>query len=132
MAVGYSTLYGDSCGGYNVVKDLYKTKLYEICSHRNGLGAVIPQNILSKPPSAELRPGQTDQDSLPDYAHLDRVLAHIIEEYGAGEAPSQYKDIYNLLRKSEFKRLQSSPGVKISQRAFGIGWRMPTTHQFKG
>ncbi len=140
LSVGYSTLYGDSCGGYSVIKDLYKTQVYEICEFRNQhagqfgfLNAKIPQNTLTKAPSAELRPNQTDQDSLPNYDDLDASLKMIIENFGEDASDHLlYRQSYKLLRQSEYKRLQSATGVKLSTRAFGVGWRMPTTHQFKG
>ena len=146
LAVGYCTLYGDMNGGLAVIGDLYKTEVYRLCrwlnspaAHRQrraaGLptrGALIPEAILAKPPSAELRPGQKDSDSLPDYAVLDPILQQLVEQHhtpdqliAAGDDPALVQQAWFLLRRAEFKRRQAPPVLKVSGRAFGTGWRMP-------
>jgi len=133
LSVGYCTLYGDMSGGLAVISDLYKTEVYRLCHWLNQTqGGKIPEAILTKAPSAELRPGQTDQDSLPDYDTLDAVLHHLIEERkSAAETAAQGFDlplverINQLLSRAEFKRQQAAPGIKVSTQAFGGGWRMP-------
>jgi len=144
MAVGYATLYGDMCGGYNVLKDLYKTDVYALAEWRNahdpfGVGAApIPQRILTKPPSAELRPDQTDQDSLPPYVELDDILFALVEEeatldeiVGRGHSPETVERIQRLLYASEYKRRQAAPGVKIGGKAFGRDRRYPIVNGFR-
>jgi len=147
MAVGYATLYGDMNGGYNALKDIYKTEVFALCNWRNevtekvGLGPVgevIPQNIITKPPSAELRPDQTDQDSLPPYEELDEILQGLVErEEGAealitaGHDPSVVRRIENLLYLAEYKRRQAAPGVKIGNMNFGRDRRYPITNRFR-
>lgn len=139
MAVGYATLYGDMCGGYNVLKDVYKTKVYELAKYRNALSPVIPGRILTKAPTAELRANQTDQDSLPPYDVLDAILDGFIEQdLGAGELVARgfdtatVKKIHTLLDVAEYKRRQSAPGPKITTRAFCRDRRYPITngHRF--
>lgn len=133
LSVGYCTLYGDMSGGLAVISDLYKTEVYRLCHWLNRTqGGKIPEAILTKAPSAELRPGQTDQDSLPDYDTLDAVLYHLIEERkSAAETAAKGFDlalverINQLLSRAEFKRQQAAPGIKVSTQAFGGGWRMP-------
>ena len=148
MSVGYATLYGDMCGGYNVLKDVYKTTVYQLSNWRNqatprgGLGPpgrVIPETILAKAPTAELRPNQTDQDSLPPYDDLDRILAGLIErELGVEEIAAQGHEratvnrVWRMLENAEYKRRQAPPGVKITSRAFGKDRRYPVTNGFKG
>ena len=148
MSVGYATLYGDMCGGYNVLKDLYKTEVYRLSEWRNqaapkgGLGPagrVIPERILTKAPTAELRPNQTDQDSLPPYDTLDDILACLIEaEMGVDDIAERGHDkavvrrVWRLLENAEYKRRQAPPGVKITARAFGRDRRYPITNAFKG
>lgn len=144
MAVGYATLYGDMCGGYNVLKDLYKTEVYEVCAWRNAHNPYgmandpIPQRILTKPPSAELRPDQKDQDSLPEYAELDAILHGLVEEEATldeivarGHAPETVERVQRLLYGSEYKRRQAAPGVKIGARAFGRDRRYPIVNGFR-
>ena len=121
LAVGYGTLYGDLAGGFALLKDVYKTEVYALARYRNTLGLVIPERVLTRAPSAELRHDQTDQDSLPDYAVLDDV----IERYMAGEGGLD-PHIIELIRRSEYKRKQAPLGPKVSARAFGKDWRMPT------
>lgn len=144
MAVGYATLYGDMCGGYNVLKDVYKTEVYAVCEWRNandpfGVAAdPIPERILTKAPSAELRPDQKDQDSLPEYAELDAILHGLVEEEATldeivarGFAPDVVERVQRLLYNSEYKRRQAAPGVKIGRRAFGRDRRYPIVNGFR-
>jgi len=148
MSVGYATLYGDMCGGYNVLKDVYKTRVYRLCQWRNGYaaedmkgpgGRVVPERILTKAPSAELRPNQTDQDSLPPYDALDDILWCLIEkEMGVREIAARGHDletvrkVWRMLDRAEYKRRQAPPGVKITSRAFGRDRRYPLTNGFTG
>lgn len=144
MAVGYATLYGDMCGGYNVLKDLYKTDVYAMCEWRNAhdpfdvAAEPIPRRIITKPPSAELRPDQKDQDSLPEYAELDAILHGLVEEEATldeivarGHAPETVERIQRLLYLSEYKRRQAPPGVKIGARAFGRDRRYPIVNGYR-
>lgn len=137
IAVGYTTLYGDSCGGYNVLKDLYKTQIYKLARWRNKQGRVIPERSITKPPSAELAPGQTDQDQLPPYDMLDKILELHIEKRltGAqiaakGFSKTTVEKIIKLVKNSEYKRRQSAPGVKLSSMLFGRDRRFPLTNKF--
>jgi NAD+ synthase len=148
VSVGYATLYGDMAGGYNVLKDVYKTTAYQLARWRNqalpkdGLGPagrVIPERIITKPPSAELKPDQTDQDSLPPYEVLDDILECLIEEeMGVEEIAARGHDrdtvnrVWHLLEMAEYKRRQACPGVKITRRAFGKDRRYPIVNAFKG
>ena len=132
VGVGYCTLYGDMCGALAVISDVTKTRVYELCRWINRSGVVIPESILSKAPSAELRPDQTDQDSLPAYDALDRVLRGWVEEKKSvdelvadGNDPEVVQQVVNLIDASEYKRRQAAPGIKISPKAFGIGRRYP-------
>jgi NH(3)-dependent NAD(+) synthetase (EC 6.3.1.5) len=133
MAVGYCTLYGDMNGGLAAIADVPKTMVYRLCQWLNSQrGEVIPSHIISKPPSAELRPNQVDQDSLPPYEILDDILQKRIGEYAswqeivaAGHDPETVTRVLKLIKTAEFKRRQAPPGLKISDRAFGSGWRMP-------
>ncbi|MBV2234550.1 MAG: NAD+ synthase [Sterolibacterium sp.] len=139
-AVGYSTLYGDMAGGFAVLKDVYKTLVYRLCHYRNSLrgdGPHIPQNILTRPPSAELRPGQTDQDSLPDYATLDAIVAAYMEQalspqqiIAQGHALADVQRVVGLLKRNEYKRRQAPPGIRITRRSFGRDWRQPVTAHY--
>jgi NAD+ synthase len=147
MSVGYATLYGDMCGGYNVLKDIYKTEVFRLCHWRNAnspagalgpRGMVIPARIIEKPPSAELKEGQTDQDSLPPYDILDGILQCLVEEecsfeqtVAKGYDPATIKRVEHLLYISEYKRRQAPPGVKISSRNFGRDRRYPITNAFR-
>jgi NAD+ synthase len=147
MSVGYATLYGDMCGGYSVLKDVYKTDVYRLSRWRNtnvpaqGLGprgTVIPESTLERPPTAELRPGQTDQDSLPPYEVLDAILRGLVEEERSIEdiASEGYglelvRRIQHLLFSAEYKRRQAPPGVKITARGFGRDRRYPITNAFR-
>ncbi|MEA5516289.1 NAD+ synthase [Nodularia sp. UHCC 0506] len=132
MAVGYCTLYGDMNGGLAVIADVPKTRVYSLCHWLNRQNEIIPQNILTKPPSAELKPGQVDQDSLPDYETLDNILEHLIHNHqsaaqlvAAGHDPVIVNRVIQMVTRAEFKRRQAPPGLKITDRAFGTGWRMP-------
>ena len=148
MSVGYATLYGDMCGGYNVLKDVYKTTVFQLSRWRNQAlpkgalgpsGRVIPERIITKPPSAELKPNQTDQDSLPPYDALDDILARLIEDemgiddiVARGHERATVNRVWRLLENAEYKRRQAPPGVKITARAFGRDRRYPITNAFKG
>ena len=140
MATGYSTLYGDMAGGFAVLKDVLKTLVYELCIYRNTLGdrPVIPQSIIEKPPSAELRPGQKDVDSLPPYEVLDPILKAYVEEdrsfeemLAMGFERKTVERVMRLVDISEYKRRQAPPGVKITPRAFGRDRRLPITNRYR-
>lgn len=135
MATGYATLYGDMCGGYNVLKDVYKTRVYELSRYRDTLSKVIPERIITKAPTAELRANQKDQDSLPPYDVLDAILDGLIErDLGVSDLIAEGFDsdmarhVWKLLDLSEYKRRQSAPGPKITTRAFGRDRRYPITN----
>ncbi|APX22611.1 MAG: NAD+ synthase [Rhodobacteraceae bacterium] len=147
VAVGYATIYGDMAGGYNPIKDLYKTRVFDICRWRNANhrawmsgpeGLVIPERIISKPPSAELRADQKDSDSLPDYPVLDGILQILVDDDGsiadcvaAGYAREDAKKVEHLLYISEYKRFQSAPGARLSQRAFWLDRRYPIVNRWR-
>lgn len=133
-AVGYATLYGDMAGGFAPLKDVLKTEVYALSRYRNSLSPVIPERVITRAPSAELKPNQTDQDSLPDYDTLDKIIALHLEQNLDEKAlvlegfdATIVKKILMLIKRNEYKRQQSAPGPKISQRAFGLDWRMPIT-----
>ena len=138
MATGYCTLYGDMAGGYAVIKDIFKTLVYRLCRWRNSREEVIPERILVRPPSAELRPDQTDQDSLPPYEVLDAILklymeddepiAHILQR---GYDRATVEKVVRLLQINEYKRRQAPVGVRVTQRGFGRDWRYPITNRFR-
>jgi NAD+ synthase (glutamine-hydrolysing) len=154
VAVGYCTLYGDMSGGLAAISDVPKTYVYELCEWLNSAAAqpwtqriacktedaiapIIPTHILTKAPSAELKPGQVDQDSLPPYAVLDDILYRFIDQHqshtnivASGHDPAMVEKILKLVKRSEFKRKQAAPGLKITDRAFGTGWRMPIAAQW--
>ena len=139
MAVGYCTLYGDMAGGLAVLADVPKTLVYRIAERINQQGPVIPRSVFDKPPSAELRPGQTDQDTLPPYDLLDRLIeAHIERGWGrarlldAGFDPGVVDDFLERVRKNEYKRRQAAPGLRITSKAFGPGRRMPIAQAWHG
>ena len=148
MSVGYATLYGDMCGGYSVLKDVYKTTVFALCRWRNTHkpagalgpdGPVMPERVITKPPSAELKPGQTDQDSLPPYDTLDAILLGLVEGeqsvdalVAAGHDRATVLRVWKMLDRAEYKRRQAPPGVKISPRAFGRDRRYPITNGFTG
>ncbi|BCL34730.1 NAD+ synthase [Nostoc sp. MS1] len=132
MAVGYCTLYGDMNGGLAVIADVPKTRVYSLCKWLNSHSPLIPENILIKAPSAELKPGQVDQDSLPPYEILDNILQRLIHDHqsvrqivAAGHDQTVVDKVIQMLARAEFKRRQAPPGLKITDRAFGTGWRMP-------
>jgi NAD+ synthase (glutamine-hydrolysing) len=144
MAVGYCTLYGDMAGGFAVIKDLPKTLVYRLCQYRNslgikqGIGEVIPERIITRPPSAELRADQTDQDSLPPYDILDAILQgymvenRSVDELIADGLPEQaVRQVVSLMRINEYKRRQSPVGIRVSERAFGRDWRYPITSKYR-
>jgi NAD+ synthase len=147
MSVGYATLYGDMCGGYNVLKDVYKTEVYALARWRNQSfpnnalgprGRVIPENVLTRAPTAELRVDQTDQDSLPPYEILDGILECLVEKemsfedvVAKGYEPATVKRVEQLLYSAEYKRRQAAPGVKITSRNFGRDRRYPITNAFR-
>ncbi len=140
MATGYTTLYGDMAGGFAVIKDVFKSRVYKLAKYRNSLGKkkIIPATIIDKAPSAELRPGQKDTDSLPSYEILDPILKAYVEEdrsiaqiTNTGFAEDLAKRIARLVDTSEYKRRQAPPGIKITPRAFGKDRRLPITNGFK-
>lgn len=137
VAVGYCTLYGDMAGGLAVLSDVYKTQVYRMANWLNREGIRIPLSTIEKPPSAELRDGQTDQDSLPPYPELDRILELTIERgmsraelLGEGFEPGMLDQVLRLLRISEYKRRQAAPGLIVSRKAFGVGRRYPVAQRF--
>lgn len=139
MAVGYCTLYGDMNGGLAVIADVPKTRVYSLCYWLNRHQEIIPQNILTKAPSAELKPGQVDQDSLPSYDILDDILQRLIHNHqsaaqivAAGHDPVIVNRVIQMVARAEFKRRQAPPGLKITDRAFGTGWRMPIANNWAG
>jgi NAD+ synthase len=148
MSVGYATLYGDMCGGYSVLKDVYKTTVFELSRWRNANvppaalgpnGEVMPQRVIDKPPSAELKPNQTDQDSLPPYDVLDGILSGLVEGEKSVDALVEHGfdretvlRVWRMLDRAEYKRRQAPPGVKITSRAFGRDRRYPITNGYTG
>lgn len=140
MATGYATLYGDMAGGFAVIKDIYKTFVYRLCAWRNAQpgGPVIPDNILTRPPSAELKPDQCDQDSLPPYEVLDAIIAAYMEEdlspremVARGYPETDVYRTVAMLKRNEYKRRQAPPGVRVTQRGFGKDWRYPITSRYR-
>ncbi len=147
MSVGYATLYGDMCGGFSVLKDVYKMDVFALCNWRNqnypaGMlgpdGRVMPERVITKPPSAELRPDQKDQDSLPEYEVLDDILQCLIEKemsiaeiQAHGHDPETIQRVWRMLDLAEYKRRQAPPGVKLTSRAFGKDRRYPITNSFR-
>jgi NAD+ synthase (glutamine-hydrolysing) len=138
MAVGYATLYGDMAGGFAPIKDCSKTLVYRLASYRNSLGRVIPQRVIDRPPSAELRPDQKDSDSLPPYDVLDAILEAFIEEdlsvdeiVARGFERPTVGRVLDLVKRNEYKRRQAPPGVRVSRRAFGRDWRYPITNGYR-
>jgi NAD+ synthase len=147
MSVGYATLYGDMCGGYSVLKDVYKTEVYALSGWRNAhrpdgalgpMGRAIPESSITKAPTAELRPNQTDQDTLPPYVELDAILTRLVEEeqsvaeiVEAGFAREEVARVQRMLFTAEYKRRQAPPGVKITRRSFGRDRRYPLTNGFR-
>jgi NAD+ synthase len=147
VSVGYATLYGDMNGGFNPIKDLYKTQVYALARYRNRArpkgclgpeGIVIPENVLTKAPTAELKPGQRDQDTLPPYEVLDDIMKCLVELemplaeiVARGHAPELVKKIERMLYLAEYKRRQAAPGVKITAKNFGRDRRYPITNKFR-
>jgi NAD+ synthase len=146
VSVGYATLYGDMCGGYSVLKDVYKTTVFELCRWRNAhlppgargpRGPVMPERVITKPPSAELKPNQTDQDSLPPYPVLDAILEGLVEGemsvdalVAEGHERALVLRIWRMLDRAEYKRRQAPPGVRIGPCAFGRDRRYPITNGY--
>ena len=137
LAVGYCTLYGDMCGGLAVISDIPKTMVYDLAEYINRRKEIIPVDTIEKHPSAELRPNQKDQDSLPPYDVLDGVLMAYIEEtkdvgdiVGMGYDESLVKDIISKVDRNEYKRKQAAPGLKVTTKAFGTGRRMPLAQRY--
>jgi NAD+ synthase (glutamine-hydrolysing) len=138
MAVGYATLYGDMAGGFAPIKDCSKMLVYRLAAYRNDGGRVIPQRVIDRPPSAELRPGQKDSDSLPPYEVLDAILEAFIEEdLSVDEIEARGFDrttvgrVLDMVKRNEYKRRQAPPGVRVSRRAFGRDWRYPITNGYR-
>jgi NAD+ synthase (glutamine-hydrolysing) len=137
MAVGYGTLYGDLCGGLSVIGDVYKTEVYELARYLNREREIIPENIITKPPSAELRPNQKDSDSLPEYDELDPILFQYIEKHQSpqdliemGFNEKLVRRVLRLVNINEFKRYQTAPVLRVSSKAFGMGRRMPIVGKY--
>lgn len=138
MGVGYTTLYGDMAGGFAVLKDVPKTLVYRLARYRNGIAPVIPERIIARPPSAELRANQTDQDSLPPYAVLDAIMQAYVEEdrspaeiVALGHSREDVRRVVTLIDRNEYKRRQAPVGVRISQRGFGKDRRYPITSKYR-
>jgi len=138
MAVGYATLYGDMAGGFAPIKDCSKTLVYRLARHRNAQGAVIPERVLTRAPTAELRHDQKDSDSLPPYDVLDPILEAFIEEdlavdeiVARGFERATVIRVLDMVRRAEYKRRQAPPGVRVSRRAFGRDWRYPITSGYR-
>jgi NAD+ synthase (glutamine-hydrolysing) len=140
-SVGYSTLYGDTAGGFAVIKDVPKTLVYRLVRYRNGIEKrdLIPASVLDRAPSAELRPDQRDEDSLPPYEVLDRILTAYVEEdrgreeiAAEGIDPELVDEVIAMVDRSEYKRRQAPPGIRITPKAFGRDRRLPITNRFRG
>jgi NAD+ synthase (glutamine-hydrolysing) len=138
MGTGYATLYGDMAGGFAVLKDINKTLVYGLARYRNNLSQVIPQRVIDRAPSAELKPDQTDQDSLPPYDALDAIMAAFVEDdlapqdiVARGYAPADVERVVRLIQVSEYKRRQAPVGIRITNRGFGKDWRYPITNKYR-
>jgi NAD+ synthase (glutamine-hydrolysing) len=138
IAVGYSTLYGDMAGGFNLLKDVPKTLVYELAEYRNSLSPVIPESIITRAPSAELRPNQKDVDSLPPYEVLDPLIHAYVEEdksieeiVGLGLDRAMVDRVVRMIDRNEYKRRQAPPGIKITPKAFGKDRRLPITNKYR-
>ena len=138
LSVGYATLYGDMVGGFAVLKDVLKTKVYELAEYRNSISKVIPDRVLEKPPSAELRPNQKDEDELLPYHILDEIIKLYVEEdvppteiVNLGFDKNSVKKVINMIERNEYKRRQAPIGIKITERAFGKDRRMPITNKYR-
>jgi NAD+ synthase (glutamine-hydrolysing) len=139
MSTGYATLYGDMAGGLAVIKDVPKTLVYKLAAFRNSQGRVIPERVFTKPPTAELKPNQKDQDTLPAYEALDKILKAYVEEdkdlsriISLGLDKATVEKVLKMVDRSEYKRRQSPPGFKITPKAFGRDRRMPITNRYQG
>jgi NAD+ synthase/NAD+ synthase (glutamine-hydrolysing) len=137
MAVGYATLYGDMAGGFAVIKDIYKTMVWRLARYRNTLSGAIPERIIARPPSAELKPGQTDQDTLPPYEVLDAIIEAYMERdlspreiVALGHAEADVRRAVGMLKRSEYKRRQAPVGIRVTKRGFGKDWRYPITSAY--
>jgi NAD+ synthase/NAD+ synthase (glutamine-hydrolysing) len=138
MAVGYATLYGDMAGGFAVIKDIFKTFVYRLCRYRNGMSEVIPKRILTRAPSAELKPDQTDQDSLPPYEVLDGIIdAYMVQDLAPreiiarGYGEHDVRRVVAMLKRNEYKRRQAPVGIRVTERGFGKDWRYPITSRYQ-
>ncbi|WP_050416696.1 NAD+ synthase [Azoarcus sp. CIB] len=138
MATGYATLYGDMAGGFAVLKDLYKTFVFRLARWRNTVGPVIPENIITRPPSAELKPDQKDQDSLPPYEVLDAIIEAYMERdesprdiIAAGYPEAEVRRTVAMLKRNEYKRRQAPVGIRVTKRGFGRDWRYPITSRYQ-
>src|SRR6267154_208517 len=138
MAVGYATLYGDMAGGFAVIKDILKTLVYRLCRHRNGMDRVIPERVLTRAPSAELKANQTDQDSLPPYDVLDAIISAYMENdlspaemVAQGFSAADVRRVVEMIHRSEYKRRQAPIGIRITHRGFGKDWRYPITSRYR-
>ena len=138
IAVGYCTLYGDMAGGFSVLKDISKTMVYQLCNYRNQISRIIPERIIQRAPSAELRPNQTDQDSLPPYDVLDAIIEAYVEKNYSPAAiialnyqEADVRRVIHLIHKNEYKRRQAPPGIRITSRDFGTAWHYPITAHYQ-
>lgn len=138
MAVGYATLYGDMAGGFAVIKDVFKTRVYDLAHWRNTVSDVIPQNIITRAPSAELKPDQTDQDTLPPYEILDAIIEAYMEHdespreiIARGYSEADVRKVVGMLKRNEYKRRQAPVGIRVTQRGFGKDWRYPITSGYQ-
>jgi NAD+ synthetase len=138
MAVGYATLYGDMAGGFAVIKDILKTLVYRLCRHRNGIARVIPERVLTRAPSAELRPNQTDQETLPPYDVLDAIVSAYMENdlspaemVSRGFRTEDVRRVVEMIHRNEYKRRQAPIGIRITHRGFGKDWRYPITSRYR-
>jgi NAD+ synthetase len=138
MGTGYATLYGDMAGGFGVLKDVTKMMVYRLANYRNSVSPVIPQRVIERAPSAELRPNQTDQDSLPPYPVLDAIMEAYVENdlspkeiIAQGHSRNDVERLVRMVRLSEYKRRQAPIGIRITPRGFGKDWRFPITNKFR-
>jgi len=138
MSVGYATLYGDMAGGFAPIKDIPKLVVYRLCEYRNSISSVIPERVLTRPPSAELAPGQIDQNNLPPYAVLDPILELYVEDslsyeeiVAQGFEPATVNRVIKLVNRAEYKRKQGAPGTKVTKKSFGPGRRFPVATKYE-
>jgi NAD+ synthase (glutamine-hydrolysing) len=138
MAVGYATLYGDMAGGFAVIKDILKTLVYRLCRYRNGVKRLIPERVLTRAPSAELKANQTDQDTLPPYDVLDAIISAYMENdmspsqiVAQGFSDGDVRRVVEMIHRSEYKRRQAPIGIRITHRGFGKDWRYPITSRYR-